>query len=216
MSVFLRFLFSCFQSNIFLFLGMSLGLSASFLLLYFESNNEVEFLPHIVNKDNIYDHRVKLNVKSRPQKPKKPVRPFVRPRYFATELGIRDRLFVGVLTSQEYLHTRAVAINQTLAHLVDRIRYFVTIPSGIKPNISLPGIVGFTRIKRVLEPFHALKYVVDHYLDTYDFYYFVKDLTFVNARQLNELVWNLSISQDIHLGAPSEVKKYCSLGKTKK
>ena len=51
----------------------------------------------------------------------------IRPHYISTELSIRDKLFVGVLTSEDKVNSQAVYINKTIAHLVDKVKFFITI-----------------------------------------------------------------------------------------
>ncbi|KAG8035704.1 hypothetical protein G9C98_001132 [Cotesia typhae] len=133
---------------------------------------------------------------------------FTRPRYYFTELGIREKLFLGILTDPEHLHSRGVTFNKTVGQLIEKIRYFITISGSEngnkKPNVSLSGIVGFTDTRRILKPFHVVKYIIDNYLEEYDYYYIVKDTSYVNARQLMNLVesFSLGTDKDIYLGVP--------------
>ena len=60
----------------------------------------------------------------RPPSPGRAAKKAVRTRYISTELGMRQRLFVGVLTSKSTLGTLAVAVNRTLAHCLERLVYF--------------------------------------------------------------------------------------------
>ncbi|XP_053592891.1 chondroitin sulfate synthase 2 [Microplitis demolitor] len=134
---------------------------------------------------------------------------FIRPRYYFTELGIREKLFLGVLTNPEHLHSRGVVFNRTVGHLIEKIRYFITINEGSgngnkKPNVTLSGIVGFTDTRKILKPFHVIKYIIDNYLDDYDYYFIIKDSSYVNARQLMALIESFSIgsNKEIYLGIP--------------
>lgn len=203
------------RSNIYLIVGLFVGLSISIFFTPIDVNdciNIEESQPYSINSNEAVDeYEPKINVAAKPQKAKKVPKVFVRPRYYSTELGIREKLFVGILTSPEYLHSRAIALNKTIAHLVDKIRFFISIPEGTKPNVSLPGIVGFTDTRSILQPFHTLKYITDNYLEDYDYYFLIKDDSYVNARRLTKLVNKISVSQDVHLGIASE-DTYCSLG----
>lgn len=204
------------RSNVYLIVGVCFGLCiSSFFTPMSESEcletlDEQPFSSSVPKFDDGYEP--KINLEGKPLRAKKTPKAFMRPRYYSTELGMRDKLFVGVLTSREYLHSRGVAQNKTIAHLVDKIRYFISIPEGTKPNISLPGIVGFTDTRSILKPFHVLKYITDNYLENYDYYFLVKDLTYVDVRKLSKLVNKISISQNVYLGTASEVDTYCSLG----
>lgn len=212
----MNILFSHCRSNIYLIIGVCIGLSISLLFAPIEINdcqNGDESLPHPMSSNDVVDeYEPRINIEAKPKVAKKVPKVFVRPRYYSTELGIKEKLFVGLLTSPEYLYSRAVAFNKTVAHLVNKVRYFISIPEGTKPNISLPGIVGFTDTRSILQPFHTLKYITDNYLEDYDYYFLIKDTSYVNARQLVALVEKISISQDVHLGISSEDNKYCSLG----
>ncbi|XP_046617698.1 chondroitin sulfate synthase 2 [Neodiprion virginianus] len=203
------------RSNVYLIFGMCFGLCIS---SFFTPTNDGDCLemvedlapPLSVPKfSDIYEP--KMNLEGKPLRAKKTPKVFMRPRYYSTELGIREKLFVGVLTSREYLYSRGVAQNKTIAHLVDKIRYFISITEGAKPNVSLPGIVGFTDTRSILKPFHVLKYITDNYLEDYDYYYLIKDLTYVDVRKMTKLVNKISISQDVHLGIASKFGTYCSL-----
>lgn len=216
MKSFFNFIVSHCRSNIYLLIGIFLGLSISLLFVPIEINDCLDVLdsslPYSINNNDIDEYEPKFNINGRPQKAQKTPKVLVRPRYYSTELDIREKLFVGVLTSQKYLHNRAIASNKTIAHLVDKVRYFISIQEGSKPNVTLPGIVGFTDTRSILQPFHALKYMTDNYLKDYDYYFLVKDTSYINARKLNNIVNKLSLSQDIYMGVNSEIDMYCSLG----
>ncbi|XP_046743414.1 chondroitin sulfate synthase 2 [Diprion similis] len=203
------------RSNVYLIFGMCFGLCISSFFTPTDDGDCLETagdlaLPLSMPKfSDIYEPKV--NLEGKPLRAKKTPKVFMRPRYYSTELGIREKLFVGVLTSREYLYSRGVAQNKTIAHLVDKIRYFISIPEGAKPNVSLPGIVGFTDTRSILKPFHVLKYIMDNYLEDYDYYYLIKDLTYVDVRKLTRLVNKISISQDVHLGIATSFDTYCSL-----
>lgn len=215
MSPIVHILFSHCRSNIYLIVGVCIGLSISLFLAPLEINdcsNSEEYQPYSIMSNEVVDeYEPKINVAAKPQKAKKVPKVFVRPRYYSTELGIREKLFVGVLTSPQYLHSRAVALNKTIAHLADKIRFFISIPEGTKPNVSLPGIVGFTDTRSILQPFHTLKYITDNYLEDYDYFFLIKDYSYVNGRRLIKLANKISVSQDVHLGVVSD-NTYCSLG----
>ncbi|XP_011494577.1 PREDICTED: chondroitin sulfate synthase 2 [Ceratosolen solmsi marchali] len=215
MSPIINILFAHCRSNLYLIIGICVGLSISLLFAPIEINDYQDLedsLPYSISNNEVIDeYEPKINVEAKPQKAKKIPKVFVRPRYYSTELGIRDKIFVGILTSPEYLHSRAIASNKTISHLVDKVRYFISIPEGTKPNVSLPGIVGFTDTRSILQPFHALKYIIDNYLEDYDFYFLIKDTSYINARRLIDIANKISVSQDVHLGMISEDDKYCSL-----
>ena len=202
-------------ANIYLIIGLSIGLSLSMISVPIDTNDydsKTEQLIHYSNdQEDLDEYEPKININSKPQQAQKVPKTLVRPRYYSTELGIREKLFVGVITSQQYLHSRDIAINKTIAHIVDKVRYFISIPEGTKPNVTLPGIVGFTDTRSILKPFHTLKYIIDNYLENYDYYLLIKDVSYVNARKLVESVAKISVSQSIHMGVLGDIPSYCSL-----
>lgn len=191
-----------------------MGLSLSLLLIPVDVENyhEKSELIHYSNyPEDIDEYEPKINTNNKPQQAQKVPKALIRPRYYSTELGIREKLFVGVITSQQYLYSKDIAINKTIAHIVDKVRYFISIPEGTKPNVSLPGIVGFTDTRSILKPFHTMKYIIDNYLENYDYYFLIKDISYVNAKKLMEFVKKISVSQNVYAGVPGDIENYCSL-----
>ncbi|XP_050579390.1 chondroitin sulfate synthase 2 isoform X2 [Bombus affinis] len=202
-------------ANIHLIIGISMGLSFSMMLIPVNvdnSNGNTEYSMHYLNyQDDLDEYEPKININSKPQQAQKVSKALVRPRYYSTELGIREKLFIGVITSQQYLYSRDIAINKTIAHIVDKVRYFISIPEGTKPNVTLPGIVGFTDTRSILKPFHTMKYIIDNYLENYDYYFLIKDVSYINVKKLVKFVTKISVSQNVHVGVLGDIPTYCSL-----
>ncbi|XP_033762142.1 LOW QUALITY PROTEIN: chondroitin sulfate synthase 2-like [Pecten maximus] len=137
---------------------------------------------------------------------------FVRPRFASTELGIKEKLFVAVLTSPNTINSFGLAVNKTLSHYVTKTIFFTATKTGMPP----PGmpIVGFMQQHATFLPIHVLKYIRDHYANSFDYYMFITDRTYVRAEKIFELVSHISVSQDIYLG-PAEIddngQKHCSI-----
>ena len=115
----------------------------------------------------------------------------LRPRYASTELGIKEKLFVGVLTSRETIDSLGVAINKTLTHYVPKLVFFMdtrgpNLPSGM-------AVVSFSDEKPYLRPFHMLKYLAAHYAQAYDYYMFIPDTTYVRGEKLLDMLSYISI-----------------------
>lgn len=149
------------------------------------------------------DFEPKLNLANKPLAAKKPSKSIIRPRYYSSELGIREKLFVGVLSSKDNIKTFATAFNKTTAHLVNRIKFFIN-ADNVKTNYVLKNIVGFTDTRINLRPFHVLKYIADNYLDDFDYFLLVPDTAYVDARELKKLVSQISITFDVYMGRPLE------------
>lgn len=127
------------------------------------------------------------------------VKNVIRPRYYSSELGIREKIFIGVMTSQEHINTFATAFNRTTAHLVNKIKFFIYADS-VKTNYKLKNIVGFTDTQESRRPFHVVKYIADNYLDEYDYFLLVPDNVYVDARKLTKLLYHMSITFDLYMG----------------
>ncbi|XP_050331692.1 chondroitin sulfate glucuronyltransferase [Bactrocera neohumeralis] len=144
-----------------------------------------------------------LNLISKPLAAKKPATNVIRPRYYSSELGIREKIFIGVMTSQDNINTLATAINRTTAHLVNKIKFFIN-ADNVKTNYKLKNIVGFTDTRESLRPFHVIKYIADNYLDDYDYFLIMPDTVYVDARKLKALLYHISITFDLYMGARLE------------
>lgn len=188
------------------------GLLIGFLYSYYMPQDLTEIVtecPEATEREHLLAEEAKygsefepqLNLEQKPMTAKKQVKNIVRPRYYYTELGIREKLFVGVMTTQENIDSLATAINKTSAHMVNKIKFFIN-ADNVKANFKLKNIVGFTDTRENLRPFHVLKYIADNYLDDYDYFLLVMDTGYVNARQLKETLSHISISFDIYMGTP--------------
>lgn len=167
------------------------------------------------NRPDEYEPRI--NLAGKPQRARKVPQNLIRPRYYSTELGIRERLFVGVLTSENTVRSLAVAINKTSSHLVDKIMFFMDAGGAEKANVitlKLPGIVGFVDAQPHLKPFHMLKYLTDNFLEEYDFFFLTKDTSYVDADVLSSLVKSISVSVEVHAGSlqVADGSPFCKLG----
>uniref|UniRef100_A0A224XL69 Hexosyltransferase n=1 Tax=Panstrongylus lignarius TaxID=156445 RepID=A0A224XL69_9HEMI len=150
------------------------------------------------------EYEPRINLAGKPQRARKVPQNLVRPRYYSTELGIRERLFMGVLTNEHTVRSLAVAINKTSSHLVDKLMFFMDAGGAEKANVitlKLPGIVGFVDAQPHLKPFHMLKYLTDNFLEEYDFFFLTKDSTYIDGEVLSSLVKSISVSVDVHAGS---------------
>lgn len=167
------------------------------------------------------DFEPRLNLANKPMAAKKTVKNIIRPRYYSSELGIREKLFVGVMTSQDNINSLATAFNRTAAHLVNKIKYFIN-ADNVKSNFKLKNIVGFTDTRENLRPFHVLKYIADNYLNDFDYFLLTSDEIYVDIRRLIEQLYHISISFDVYMGRKMEAepgaevlfneKEYCDIG----
>lgn len=159
--------------------------------------------------NDFFEPQLNLN---KPDKAKKPNRNIVRPRYFSTELGIREKLFIGVFTNQHNIESLATAFNKTVAHLINRIKFFISAKDNVKTSLKLRNLVAFTDSRQNYFPFHVLKYIADNYIEEYDFFYLIDDTAYLNAKKLKETLDHISISFDIYMGSKTNSDdKHCEL-----
>lgn len=145
-----------------------------------------------------------------PREPGMKFHKMARPRYISTELGIREKLFVAVITSPESLDTLAVAFNKSVAHHVTKLVFF-TYKKGLNYAGSGMTVVGFSQANSEhLLPLFILKYLEDHYSKTFDYYMFVSDKTYVRGEKVFDLVSDISVSEDVYMGAVQKDGK-CTL-----
>lgn len=199
------------------FLSLILGFLISY---YFPRSSDKEIISHcpeaqklklVHEYENDIDFEPKLNLDAKPLIAKKQVKNIVRPRYFSTELGIREKLFIGVLTMQNNIESLATAFNKTAAHHTNRIKFFIH-AENVKTNFKLKNIVGFTDTRENYRTFHVLKYIADNYIEDFDFFYLIDDSAYLNAKRLKTLLEHISISFDLYMGSKaSPDDKHCEL-----
>ncbi|KAK7011219.1 chondroitin sulfate synthase 2 [Biomphalaria glabrata] len=137
---------------------------------------------------------------------------FFRPKFAATELGIREKLFVAVLSSKDTLNTLAVAVNRTVSQYVTKTVYFIDKKAAVVPGGMV--IVNFDDGYNHLMPTNVFKFVIKKYGQDYDYFMFLSDKGYVRAEKVFDLVSHISVSKHVHLGTPKGVeggKTYCSL-----
>lgn len=134
--------------------------------------------------------------------PNKPHKKVLRTRYIHTELGIRERLLVGVLTSRVTLNTLAVAVNRTVAHHFHRTFFFTGLRSPKIPH----GMTVITHgdDRPVWLMYETVRHLHQHYGSDYDWFFLAQDDTYMQADRLSELVGHLSAGQDLYMGRAEE------------
>ncbi|XP_030747623.1 chondroitin sulfate synthase 2 [Sitophilus oryzae] len=204
------------SENLYVFLGIIIGLYIStFVSTSLDISCETPDTYTVNNKiaqKIINDSVNHLAPKVLPEKPlgeKKSK--FIRPRYYSTELGIREKLFVGIFTSEDNVNSQALHINKTIGHIVDKIKFFITAQYKLKTKFNLTGLVGFTDARSKYRPFQVIKYVGDTFAQDYDYYFFTTDHTFINIHKLKDIVSKISVSADVYLGTKVHDGSYCNI-----
>lgn len=234
-----EFFMSC-RQNTPLFMGLLLGISLTVLLSNYHVDKDCRPSSHptnnfldgnaldpfpstedskrnsLENDDDSSDYEPRINLAGKPHSAKKAPQPFVRPRYYSTELGIKEKIFVAVLTSIKQIPSLGLVINSTLTHHVSRLAFFVEVSQNDKLDIKTLPIVGFKDSQQGLLTLHTLKYLADKLAQGYNYFFLMKDTTFVNGRKLSSLVKHISVSGDVYMGAignePTLNPNVCSLG----
>lgn len=134
--------------------------------------------------------------------PNKPHKKVLRTRYIHTELGIRERLLVGVLTSRATLNTLAVAVNRTVAHHFHRTFFFTGLRSPKVPHGMT--VVAHGDDRPVWLMYETIRHLHQHYGSDYDWFLLAQDDTYMQADRLSELVGHLSAGQDLYMGRAEE------------
>ncbi|XP_076015190.1 chondroitin sulfate synthase 2 [Genypterus blacodes] len=136
-----------------------------------------------------------------------------RAKYISTELGMRERLFVGVITSKNTMNTLGVAVNRTISHHLDTVVFFTGMRNRKVPHGMF--IVSHGDERQIWNMFQTIKYILEHYINEYDWFYFVQDDAYTEADRIKALVDHLSMDRELYMGRPEEFiggemeGKYC-------
>ncbi|KAG7527103.1 chondroitin sulfate glucuronyltransferase [Solea senegalensis] len=200
-----------------LILGLSLGCSLSLLMVSWtqgdtddscrdELGNGGLFLgrgdAQRFSRDEAGDEDFQPRIVPYHKDPNKPHKKVLRTRYIHTELGIRERLLVGVLTSRATLNTLAVAVNRTVAHHFHRTFFFTGLRSPKVPHGMT--VVAHGDDRPVWLMYETVRHLHQHYGSDYDWFFLAQDDTYMQADRLSELVGHLSAGQDLYMGRAEE------------
>uniref|UniRef100_A0A672N9G4 Hexosyltransferase n=1 Tax=Sinocyclocheilus grahami TaxID=75366 RepID=A0A672N9G4_SINGR len=125
-----------------------------------------------------------------------------RAKYISTELGIRERLFVGILTSKNTINTLGVAVNRTISHHLDNVVFFTGMRSRKIPHGMVVVTHGDERL--IWNMFQTIKYILEHYITEYDWFYLAQDDTYTQADRIKAVVEHLSMDRVLYMGSPEE------------
>ncbi|XP_051920213.1 chondroitin sulfate synthase 1 isoform X2 [Hippocampus zosterae] len=111
-------------------------------------------------------------------------------------------LFVGVMTAQKYLNSRAVAAHRTWARSIPgRVEFFSSEGSDASAPVPLVALSGVDdSYPPQKKSFMMLKYMHDHYLERYEWFMRADDDVYVKGRRLEEFLRRLNSSAPVFLG----------------
>lgn len=126
----------------------------------------------------------------------------LRPRTMAKELDSRNLIFIGVMTAEKFLDSRAKAVFETWGRTVHgRLEFFSSGTSHSKmelPVVSLPGVDDSYPPQR--KSMMMLKYMHDNYIDNFEWFMRSDDDVYIRTEKLASFLHSLNSSQDIYLG----------------
>ena len=141
-----------------------------------------------------------------PDSPKlSPGIPLGVPKLLKQEYLIKEPLLIGILTQQEYLHTRAQAVYETWAQDIGEVVFFVGEDCKISANLSHLPIIKLKGIPDHVYPplkkaFAVMQYMYDHFIDQYNWFIRADDDMYVRGELLMDLLKKMSPYDRVYLG----------------
>lgn len=140
----------------------------------------------------------------------------LRPFYVASELGHRDKLLVGILTTEENIDSLVLAINNTWAPLLPKIIFFTPFSKDVEfyekynkvlglPIVQLADVEEESFSKTKLS-FRMLKYMHEHYINHFEWFMRVEDAMYIKPEKLLEFLNSVNSSKDVYIGRPGSFK----------
>ena len=122
---------------------------------------------------------------------------------------MRQTVFVGVLSSQMYLATRARAMFETWGEDVSMVVFFVGEDCVVPPELSYLPIVKLPGVPDAVYPplkkaFAVMQYMYDHYAEDYHWFIRADDDFYLRGKKLKELLNKLDPGKMISLGRAGE------------
>ena len=129
------------------------------------------------------------------------------PNLLKQEYLIKDPLLIGILTQQEYLHTRAQAVYETWAQdiIEGDVVFFVGEDCEISANLSHLPIIKLDGIPDHVYPplkkaFAVMQYMYDNFINQYNWFIRADDDMYVRGELLTNLLKRMSPYERVYLG----------------
>ncbi|XP_051541173.1 chondroitin sulfate synthase 3-like [Myxocyprinus asiaticus] len=118
---------------------------------------------------------------------------------------VKSFLYVGVMTAQKYLASRAVAAHRTwTSSIPGRVEFFSSEGSEKVPLPTLVPVISLAGVDDSYPPqkksFMMLKYMHDHYLDKYEWFMRADDDVYIRGEKLELFLRSLNSSKPLYLG----------------
>ena len=141
----------------------------------------------------------------------------LRPFYVASELGHRDKLLVGILTTEENIDSLVLAINNTWAPLLPKIVFFTPFSRDVEfyekynkvlglPIVQLADVEDEEGFSMTKLSFRMLKYMHEHYINNFEWFMRVEDAMYLKPEKLLEFLNSVNSSKDVYIGRPGSYK----------
>lgn len=129
-----------------------------------------------------------------------------RPRFYSTELEIREKLLVVVLTSPETVETFGAAVNRTLSRHPNKMIFYSCASDGEISATALgaPSVLQLPGTKCDSLASHVLKHLGGkNTAKDFDFVFLMRDSTYVNGEKLVSIATHVSVNVEVFLGRPA-------------
>ena len=125
----------------------------------------------------------------------------LRPKTVNEELGTKQLIFVGVMTAEVFLDSRAKAVYETWGKsLPGKIEFFSS-SSSKHPNLPLVSLKGVDdSYPPQRKSMMMFKYMYDNYIDQFEWFMRSDDDVYVRTDKLADFLHSLNSSQEIYLG----------------
>ena len=141
--------------------------------------------------------------------PRRRAVPLEHPSHLRLEYKLRKTLFVGVLSSQKYLATRAKAVYETWASEVSMLVFFVGEDCDVLESLAHLPIIKLKGISDGIYPplkkaFAVMQYMYDHFSNDYNWFIRADDDAYMRGQKLMDLLHSLDETEVISLGRAGE------------
>ncbi|KAI8507347.1 Chondroitin sulfate synthase 1 [Branchiostoma belcheri] len=119
-----------------------------------------------------------------------------------------NHVYVGVMTAEKYLSTRAVAVYETWARTIrGRVEFFTagghsgSRHGGVNiPTVFLRGVTDVYPPQK--KSFLMLKYMHDNFLDEYEWFVRADDDVYIRGEKLEQFLRSVNSSKPLYIGQP--------------
>lgn len=114
------------------------------------------------------------------------------------------RVFVGVITAEKFLSTRAQAVNSTWGSQVDKVSFFTEKGTSEEYGISVVNLDGVSdkEYPPQKKAFKMLKHMCQNHIDDFDWFMRADDDVYVRVEKLKTFLAQIDSNKYIYMGQP--------------